>query len=361
MFTKKKKSLDSQFLVRVIKNEVSPEEKEYFLAWLSESNQNREEFGNLVLLWDMADQSKVQSIPDAADQWAGIQKIISRQSETVPKFIPFKTNKNSSVSVVNRQISINKKDYSWLLRAAAIVILSIGISYLIKFGKNTPNSQPVEIVEQLNPTVYELETQKGERKTFPLSDGTIVYLNSGSKLIYPKIFSESAREVEIIGEAYFTVTPDKEKPFIVKSGKMVTQVTGTEFNVRYRNNMVNVVVAKGSVKTFTVNSNSGIALSKGQMISFTEKQGFSSPRKVNLNNYLAWRFNKFSFEHTPLKDVMDEIERYYNVNVVFADESAKDKVLTGMFDTDSIDQILSVISLTLDINIEYKGSVISIK
>ena len=73
MLKKQPKSLDSQFLIRVIRNEVSPEEKEFFNAWLSESDQNKEEFGNLVLLWDLAEQSKTSSLPDQEQQWKEIQ------------------------------------------------------------------------------------------------------------------------------------------------------------------------------------------------------------------------------------------------------------------------------------------------
>jgi len=362
MLKKQPKSLDSQFLIRIIRNEVSPEEKEFFDAWLSESDQNKEEFGNLVLLWDLAEQSKTSSLPDQEQQWEEIQKRIFDESLRHKQQIS--SHRNIIVSPKPNRIESQtyyKKDYTWLFRAAAIIVLSVGLTFLVKWNNDNKQQQKISFTGQTNPMYYELITQKGERKTFPLGDGTIVYLNSDSKLTYPKVFSDMLREVEISGEAFFSVMPDKERPFLVKSGKMITEVTGTEFNVRFRNKKVNVVVAKGSVKTFLDDSYNGIDLSKGQMISYSESKGFSSPVRVKLNHYLAWRNNKLSFERSPLKEVMDEIERYYNLEVVYNNDSVKDKVLTGVFDTDSLDQILSIISLTLDVTIDYKGSRVTIK
>lgn len=362
MLKKEPKTIDSQFLIRVIRNEISPEENEYFLSWLSESEQNKEEFGNVVLIWDLADQSKVSSTPNAGEQWIEIQKRISK-ANPLDEIIPshsFQISKSSKF-IYSETHHLHKRDYAWLFRAAAVIVISLGLFYFVQLAGNYKQSQITPLAEQTNPTLYELVTQKGERKTFPLADGSIVYLNSGSKLTYPKIFAESTREVEIEGEAYFKVSQDKERPFIVKSGKMITVVTGTEFNVRYRNNKVNVVVAKGSVKTLNVNSNQSFDLSKGQMISFSERLGFSTPKRANLNHYLAWRNNKFSFERTPLKDVMEEIERYYDIKVSYSSESDRSKLLTGIFDTDSLDQIFSIISLTLDVNIDYKGNNVVIK
>ncbi len=362
MLKKQPKSIDSQFLIRVIRKEVSPEENEYFLSWLSESEQNKEEFGNFVLVWDLADQSQIVSPPDVVQQWNEIQKQIV-EANSPQEVIPSQSIQidQSNKFIRSEAHQLHKRDYAWLFRAAAVIIISLGLFYFVELGNNYKQPQIMTFAEQTNPTLYELVTQKGERKTFPLADGTIVYLNSGSKLTYPKIFAESTREVEIEGEAYFSVKPDKEKPFLVRSGKMITEVTGTEFNVRHRDNKVNVVVSKGSVKTFLDDSDHSIDLIKGQMISYSERRGFSSPKRVNLKNYLAWRDNKFSFEHTSLKEVMAEIERYYNLEIVYSNETAMDKLLTGVFDNDSLEQVLSVISLTLDIQIDYKGNRVSIK
>ena len=361
MLKKKTKSLDSQFLVRVIKEEVSPEEKEYFHTWLSESNQNKEEFGNLALLWDMADQSKVFEIPDNEVQWEEIQRKILLKSDQPPRFFSEQPPTSANLPQNNFHQHYQRKDHAWLFRAVAVLVVAVGLTLLLKTRDTELKLQSLKTIVEPNTLEYQLITQKGQRKTFTLSDGTIVYLNSDSRLTYPNFFSESTREVEIIGEAYFSVAADKKRPFLVRTGKMITKVTGTEFNVKHRMNKVSIVVSRGSVKTYSSNCDEVIDLVKGQMISYSETKGFSRPIRVNLNHYLAWRNNVFSFEHSTLKEVMDEIERYYNLEVVFVNSNAQDKVLTGVFDPESLDQTLTVISLTLDVTIDYKGNRITIK
>lgn len=357
MLKKKPKSLDSQFLVRVIRNEAGPEEKEFFFAWLSESDQNKEEFGNLVLLWDLADQSKVAALPDKEGQWDEIhQKIITASTQEELSSLLQQNHNINFKPIHNKYQPPHTKYYIWLFRVAAIVIISVGLTLLVRLNNANKQEPEINYFEQTNPTFYELVTQKGERKTFRLADGTIVHLNSDSKMIYSNFFSKFSREVEIKGEAYFNVVSEGEGDFKVFSGNMVAVVTGTEFNIKYRNNKVNVVVAKGSVKTYLKNFTNGIDLKRGEMISFTESNGFSKPVKVDLKHSLAWRQDKFSFSRTPLKEVMAEIERYYNIPVVFQNDSIMKKRFTGTFDTHSLEQIFSVISLTLDVKIGYKGN-----
>lgn len=350
------KTLDSQFLIRVIRNEVSPEEKEFFYSWLAESNENKEEFGNLVLLWDKFDSAKTPPVPDLNAQWNKIkQKIVSIEEKSA-KLNDITTRHALNVIRAKPTPHFFERNSTWLLRIAAIIIISIGLTFLFKLNEFSSEPEKFSEIKAKSIQNYELITQKGERKIFPLSDGTIVYLNADSKLIYPSTFSKSSREVEVVGEAYFSVVHENDRPFKVTSGNTVIVVTGTEFNVKYRYGKVNVVVAKGSVKTYLKNSNDGIDLTKGQMISFTDERGFSKAVSINLDHYLAWRSNKFSFERTPLSEAMAEIERYYNLEVTFQNDSVRNKRLTGIFKTDSLEQILSIISLTLDVKIDYKGS-----
>jgi len=356
MRKKTPKILDSQFLIRVIRNEVGLEEKEFFYSWLSESNENKEEFGNLVLLWDKLENAKIPQSPDPNIQWESIQKRIQKEKEKeFESQVAHHKITSLSSKTLNTKEQFLQRNLSRILRIAAVIVISFGLIFLIKMSGSSNSTGTIAVDKVKSFENYELITQKGERKIFPLSDGTIVYLNSDSKLIYPNSFTKFSREVEVIGEAYFSVVPEKDRMFKVISGKTMTVVTGTEFNVKYRYGKVSVVVAKGSVKAYLKNSGKGIGLSKGQMISFTDGNGFSKPTRVDLNHYLAWRNNKFSFERTPLKEAMAEIERYYNLEVIFQNDSAVNKRLTGEFKTDSLEQIFSIISLTLDVKIDYRG------
>jgi ferric-dicitrate binding protein FerR (iron transport regulator) len=157
------------------------------------------------------------------------------------------------------------------------------------------------------------------------------------------------------------VKPNKSRPFIVKSGNSQVTVTGTEFDIKSRNNRTKVVVARGSVNVLSLSSNKQAHLIKGEMVQLDNSGKITSPQQVDLKYYLAWRENKLAFRHTSLKEVMAEIERTFNVRVEFLNDSAKYRTMTGIFETDSLEKILSVLSLTLDLNISQKGMKIIIQ
>jgi ferric-dicitrate binding protein FerR (iron transport regulator) len=101
-------------------------------------------------------------------------------------------------------------------------------------------------------------------------------------------------------------------------------------------------------------------LKKGEAGSYDNVNGLSVPKKADIRYALAWRNDKLSFSHTSLKEVMDEIERFYNVKVIFQEESLKEKTITGYFNTDSMTNLLSIISITLDISISYSNGVVTV-
>lgn len=356
------KKVDSQFLIRIIKNEAGSEEKEYFEKWLTESDENREEFGNLILLWEKLAELKTPPAPDPHLQWAKIsQETIFKKPDVqidekrITLTQPSKINSNFNEKT---PLDSYRKDYGWIIRFAAMIIIAAGI-FLIYDNYYVPGDLENRISpakDVANRVVnYEVKTTKGQRTTLTLSDGSIVSLNSDSKLTYPSNFINNERRIELVGEAYFRVASDLTKPFFVVSGEMTTMVTGTEFNIKNRNNKVSVIVAEGSVKTYSNKNPQGISLKKGEMVSLYTNGQLSKQKTVDLNHFLAWRKNKLSFSNTSLSDVMADIERYYNVSVRFNDNNNKSRTLTGIFETDSLEHILSIISLTLDIRISQDG------
>lgn len=360
------KTVDSQFLVRVIKNEVSPEEREFFESWLHESDVNKEEFGNFVLLWDKTGGARIPGAPDAHKQFASIKKKLSEKSEQKNEQVnsnlriyqDSKSSKelNTAEDTSLLQPTLSEKFFdilAWSGKAAAFIAVVILSYYLII------RSGGQEVTLTMAPDVpaekTEYVTLKGERVTITLSDGTIVYMNSNSRLVYPKIFKGSTREVELMGEAYFAAAHDKTKPFKVRTGSTTTEVVGTEFNLKFRSNKMDLVVTQGAVKAYRNSSDNFISIKKGEMTTFSIGKGFSKPEKVNTHQYIAWRENKLSFHHAQLYEVMNEIETYYNIQVVYLNKKIKNRTLTGVFDADSIDRVLSMISLTMEMDIHREG------
>jgi len=357
------KNIDYHFLIRFLRDEVSQEEREFIESWLSESEKNREIFSEIALLWDKIGHQKLPTPPDPFLQWEKISEKVhaSKSFEQEEILLPIEGNLSQ---IKSRQFekfySIAQKRVltSYIVRFAAMFLFAL-TSWVLLYGIK-PSAEKV-ITENLEQSkMYEAIARKGEKITLTLGDGSKVYINSDSRLVYPNIFKPDSREVELTGEAYFAVTHNPEKPFRVKSGNTVTVVRGTEFNIRNRENAISVVVAKGIVDTYSPLRNKKYSLRKGDMVRYNDITGLSKPQQVDLKKYLAWREDKLAFDNTSLSEVVDEIERCFNVDVEFGDNSLRSKTITGIFQSDSLDRMLSIISLTLDLKIYHSGSKIKI-
>lgn len=195
-------------------------------------------------------------------------------------------------------------------------------------------------------------------KTVTLPDGTLVSLNSNTKLSYPQIFSGKTREVSFEGEAFFEVKPDKNKPFIIHAGQAQIKVLGTSFNVSAypQTELVEVVVETGRVQvseqmTKTAKTNELILTpgDKGTLV----YSSHSLYKTTNQNpNYLAWKTRILTFKATSLTKVIGELEKVYKVNIRLADQELGGLLLTAQFNDYSLDFILKVIENTFRIEVK---------
>jgi hypothetical protein len=168
-----------------------------------------------------------------------------------------------------------------------------------------------------------------------LSDGTIVWLNSDSEIEYPIGFTEEKRKVILRGEAYFEVSKDKEKPFIVSTPEMDIEVLGTEFNINTYDDKKNVelLLVEGSV-SYHVGGCNGV-LEPGELIVYNKTGQFLDIKKeVDITRYTSWKNGVFSFEKMDLEKLSKEINRWFNVKVVFDDLSVKEQIFTGAIEKD---------------------------
>ena len=294
------------------------------------------------MIWKKTDSYKTPEVPDPVLMLNNIQGKINKSNVVIKEGFDFS---------------------SFIKIAATILVLVTGLIfyYHIKDTSLIDNrNKKVSDLSQEKIANHELVALDGEKITCVLPDSTVVHLNSESRLNYPEYFTGNFRMVNLSGEAYFAVKHDKNRPFIVKTGNSQVTVTGTEFNIRNRNNNTKIVVAKGSVKVLSLSSRKQENLKKGEMVQLDNSGNITPPVQVNLKYYLAWRENKLAFRRTPLKEVMAEIERTYNVKTEFLSDSSKNRTITGIFETDSLEKVLSVLSLTLDLNISQKGTKIII-
>lgn len=171
------------------------------------------------------------------------------------------------------------------------------------------------------PEMHTLTTPAGGFYQVELSDGTQVWLNADSRLVYPSFFDGKERIVELHGEGFFKVAHDARRPFKVKANHVVTEVLGTEFNMRtYSRSDLHVTLITGSVKVKEEQSQAEVVIRPGED-AFLKSDGFFEVRDVDVDNYYLWTKGFFYFDKESLVEIMCELGRWYNVEVIFRNKS----------------------------------------
>lgn len=198
--------------------------------------------------------------------------------------------------------------------------------------------------------------------SYTLPDGSVVSVNAGSKLYFPKKFEGNTREVIIEGEAFFDVKPNVQKPFLIKAGDAHIKVLGTSFNVdAYPGaDKVEVVVKTGKVKILYQKDKMGKAEEllldpgdKGTLL-YSEKSLVKTSN--NDENFLSWKTRVLVFRQTSLNEVIKKIEKVYGVKIGIADKELNKLFLTAEYRNYSIEDVMNLVSSTLDVKVEKIGN-----
>ena len=209
-------------------------------------------------------------------------------------------------------------------------------------------------------TIYNTITvPRGGEYKLVLSDGTIVWLNSESHIHYPIAFGGDVRRVELEGEAYFEVAKHVEKPFIVHMKGYDVRVTGTQFNVRnYSTENLATTLVEGGVQIER----------KGEIVKL--KPGLQAVlgndelivREVNVEEQVAWRHGAFGFTQCRLENIMEELARWYDVDVFYMNQQVKDYHFSAWFKrSSSINEVISILEKTKKISLDLKGRLLMVK
>lgn len=212
-----------------------------------------------------------------------------------------------------------------------------------------------------NPSATEKQMQVSANdqivNTFALPDGTLVSLNSNTRINYPEKFNGNTREVTIEGEAFFEVKPDKTKPFIIHAGKAQIKVLGTSFSVSAypATKQVEVIVETGRVQV----TNKATETATNELILVPGDKGTlvyasnSLQKTTNQDpNFIAWKTRNLTFKATSLNEVILNLEKVYKVNISLADPKLNELLLTAQFNNYSLDFILKVIESTFPIEFQ---------
>lgn len=182
--------------------------------------------------------------------------------------------------------------------------------------------------------INRLVVPRGGEFQMILADGTKVWLNSESELVFPTAFPEVTRLVEVKGEAYFEVAHDIHKPFIVKSSGQSIRVLGTAFNLRNYAEEQSVVttLVQGSIELSSPeNRFERTRLSPGEQSNLNLNNQLLSKQTVTVDEFVSWKSGEYIFKSKPLLEVMNELARWYDLQVEFQDEAIKKSIVTGKF------------------------------
>lgn len=176
-------------------------------------------------------------------------------------------------------------------------------------------------------SVNKVEVPVGQTSIVHLSDGTKVWLNAGSILTYPTVFSDKERMVELDGEGYFEVESDRFSPFIVNGRYMQIKVLGTRFNFRsYENEVSSVTLAEGWVSVSV--DEKEIILSPDQQLSYSKEYGIVWNRDINADLICGWINGEFVFTGEKLKNIIKVLERRFRVEIHLEEESLGEEIFT---------------------------------
>ncbi len=311
--------MNSNLIVKILSDSASDQEKVEFNNWLQESELNTQYFEQMKVLWDIT--GKVPSFKHF-DEEEGKDKIRKKiyQRRTI--------------------LLKNKTHRIWLSTAASILILA-GISVLTFH-------QADNLFTKRN--VYVTQNEKQE---YYLPDGSKVWLNANSTLIVPEKFNKNKRKIKLKGEAFFEITHDESRPFEIITGKTITKVLGTSFNIKMDTLYGNVsVIVNSGIVSFSQKNNKKEAniLHAGERADF-DNASKRINKEMNKNvNYLSWKTGILTFKNTPLKEVCYILSQYYkkNINTKITDPEF---VINGSFDNETLDNLLSTVQIVLDVNV----------
>ena len=185
------------------------------------------------------------------------------------------------------------------------------------------NHKPAEVQETPTVQYNRVTIPKGKTYQVVLSDGTEVWMNSGSRLSYPSNFmADNRRIVHLEGEAYFKVAPDAQRPFVVMADKVATHVLGTEFNVKaYQGSETHVTLVKGSVKVEIPEQEKEVLLHPGEDLAYGIN-GSCSVKQVDTEHYVQWMAGYFYFDNVSLRDILYELGVWYNLTIEMEEDPA---------------------------------------
>ncbi len=325
-----------ELLAKALAGEASSAEQRQVADWLAQNPEHPALFAQLQAVW-----KPVPNPLSSLETEAAFQRVLSRLE---------------SAEGTNTGRPLRR--LGWVRWAAAVTLL-LG-TWAVWQTVGTSTNDPIA---KINP--------KGSRSVVKLSDGSTVWLNADSRLEFPESFSDSIREVRLVGEAFFKVAHNPRQPFVVRLATGSVRVLGTSFNIRAYpgDSTVETTVLTGKVAFVPKPSRSKRSVSQKDTVlvlpnsrviqSLVRAEVHQQPVVAALST--AWTDDRIEFRDTPLGEVAKTLERWYGTPVVLARADLAQCPLTGSFRRQSLREVMDVIALTRVFDYELSGERLLIK
>lgn len=314
-------------IANYLSREATQAEKDELNRWIGESPANKRLFEENQQIW-----KKTQSYFSASE--------ISSDRDKIKNQISQQTNKAS------KTIGLP----SWLFRVAAVLALPImlGIGWYLGSSEKGSENQMCEVT-----------APKGQISKCILTDGTEIWLNAGTTVKYNPSFTGKTREIQLDGEAYFKVSKNKHKPFVVTTKHAQIKVLGTVFNLKAYSGEDNVetTLEEGSVE-FSLNGGTAkpVTLKPGEQVVYNISERKITIGMVEPYLHTAWKDGKFVFKDADLKSIITELEKLYDVRIHLENESLSHLHFRGMFEYEqNIFSALETLERTTNIKYRMNG------
>lgn len=304
--------------------------------WIKESPENKRYFQQTVAIWKAAG---VLANVDGFDTEKAIGKF-RKEAKSVG--------------------GIDLYKYALRISVVAIIALVCGISSLFFMWR----SEKIALEAVLEYKEYVVEVPAGAKSKMTFPDGSVVWLNAGSKMKYDSNFAKESRCVELSGEGYFEVSKNKELPFVVNTEKLAVKVLGTKFNLKSyeEDSEVKVTLKEGAVAVsdFSIDS-IPVVLSPNQRFTYKKADQTIQIDSLDASHIENWRNGTIIFDKVSLNEIVKELRRLYNIPIRIEDNNLKQIVYYSDFQENvSVEKVLEILSSGNKFKYEVKPELIRI-
>lgn len=254
-----------------------------------------------------------------------------------------------------RQAFSKDKILLLITRVAAVLAFPLLLTSIYLFYQT--NSTDITFGQEQTAENYNtFFASPGAKTQVVLPDGSLVWLNSGSSLSCPPVFSGKLRRVHLEGEAYFEVVSNKQVPMLVETDHLSVKVYGTKFNVNAfaDEEIIETTLVEGKVTMIPANERKEYALEPGYAAQYRiDGSEITAWRVEDMDAFTGWKDGKLLFRNEQFSDIVNDLERWYNVDIELKDPSLGRLNLYATFVDESIEQVFTILSSSIPIKVDY--------